>query len=494
MADRSLSFNVAAIDRTAKSFEKIALRLDKLSEKLDRLDAKRVNIDVDADTSGAEANIKRLQSTVDKGFGSLPSWMDPKIVAAAAAAFVVAMPVVGAAAAAAFVLAFGAGLTGLGIVIAAKNKGVQKTYDKLGDHVSKVFGKAAMPFVHALQAVAPILSKMADKLAPVFRQIGKILGPALVGLALNLSRAFTNPAFTAGVKAMAQAFSDVLGQLGPKLPGLFKQIGEALSDLGDTVSNNSDLIASMVAFLFKVVYVVIRIVDGFTIMYAWVVNHAPLIAAFFVDAFDKILTAAAKALDWIPGLGPKLDAAQRKVHAWATKTKADLNNLPKVHQVKADITDLQNKLRTAKAELKDPTLTKAQRKKIQGDIRDLNRKIAAAKAKLFQLTHANYTVTVHGKYYFTRPPGFIGPVVPHRAAGGPVTRGRAYLVGENGPEMFTPTQSGHITSNDELGGGPKEVVIPIYIGDEVVRVVRAEIRGDRQETKQRALSGSGRVA
>lgn len=40
-----------------------------------------------------------------------------------------------------------------------------------------------------------------------------------------------------------------------------------------------------------------------------------------------------------------------------------------------------------------------------------------------------------------------------RAMGGPVQSGKTYLVGENGPEMFTPKVSGNITPNHNLGGG-----------------------------------------
>ena len=40
-----------------------------------------------------------------------------------------------------------------------------------------------------------------------------------------------------------------------------------------------------------------------------------------------------------------------------------------------------------------------------------------------------------------------------RRFGGPVSEGETYMVGENGPEMFTPASSGRITPNDELGGG-----------------------------------------
>ena len=40
-----------------------------------------------------------------------------------------------------------------------------------------------------------------------------------------------------------------------------------------------------------------------------------------------------------------------------------------------------------------------------------------------------------------------------RALGGPVMGGTPYMVGENGPEMFMPAQSGSIVRNDQLGGG-----------------------------------------
>jgi hypothetical protein len=40
-----------------------------------------------------------------------------------------------------------------------------------------------------------------------------------------------------------------------------------------------------------------------------------------------------------------------------------------------------------------------------------------------------------------------------RAGGGPVGRSDTYLVGENGPELFTPDAPGNITKNSDLGGG-----------------------------------------
>jgi len=40
-----------------------------------------------------------------------------------------------------------------------------------------------------------------------------------------------------------------------------------------------------------------------------------------------------------------------------------------------------------------------------------------------------------------------------KAAGGPVMGGTSYIVGERGPELFTPNASGMITPNNRLGGG-----------------------------------------
>lgn len=48
---------------------------------------------------------------------------------------------------------------------------------------------------------------------------------------------------------------------------------------------------------------------------------------------------------------------------------------------------------------------------------------------------------------------------PGRATGGPVNGGRAYMVGERGPELFVPTSAGRI----ETGGGRGAVNVTINV-------------------------------
>ena len=52
-----------------------------------------------------------------------------------------------------------------------------------------------------------------------------------------------------------------------------------------------------------------------------------------------------------------------------------------------------------------------------------------------------------------------------RALGGPVMAGESYIVGERGPELFTPATSGGITRNNELGGGPTNINFYIQTND-----------------------------
>ena len=52
---------------------------------------------------------------------------------------------------------------------------------------------------------------------------------------------------------------------------------------------------------------------------------------------------------------------------------------------------------------------------------------------------------------------------PGRATGGPVSAGRAYRVGERGPELFVPTASGRI---EAAGGVVRNIAITVNVRDE----------------------------
>ena len=61
--------------------------------------------------------------------------------------------------------------------------------------------------------------------------------------------------------------------------------------------------------------------------------------------------------------------------------------------------------------------------------------------------------------------GSLLPVAGARAAGGPVAAGQTYLVGEAGPELFTPSGNGSITSHAALSSQRPSVTVNITTPD-----------------------------
>jgi hypothetical protein len=65
-----------------------------------------------------------------------------------------------------------------------------------------------------------------------------------------------------------------------------------------------------------------------------------------------------------------------------------------------------------------------------------------------------------------------------RAAGGPVGRGNSYIVGERGPELFTPGASGSITPNNAMGGSNITVNVTSANPDDVVAALQRWVRNN----------------
>ena len=62
-----------------------------------------------------------------------------------------------------------------------------------------------------------------------------------------------------------------------------------------------------------------------------------------------------------------------------------------------------------------------------------------------------------------------------RAAGGPVTGGSPYVVGEKGPELFVPGSSGNIVPNHAMGGA--NIVVNVDASG-------SSVEGDAERSRQ----------
>jgi phage-related minor tail protein len=76
--------------------------------------------------------------------------------------------------------------------------------------------------------------------------------------------------------------------------------------------------------------------------------------------------------------------------------------------------------------------------------------------------------------------------LPGRATGGPVSPGRAYMVGERGPELFVPTSSGTVVAPTQ--SGTRDVRISIAVNAPAGSAPEALARSSRQVA--RAVRGA----
>ncbi|MBW4330576.1 tail tape measure protein [Stakelama sp. CBK3Z-3] len=79
--------------------------------------------------------------------------------------------------------------------------------------------------------------------------------------------------------------------------------------------------------------------------------------------------------------------------------------------------------------------------------------------------------------------------LPGRATGGPVSPGRAYMVGERGPELFVPTASGSVVPQGT--GGARDVRVAITVNASGQDAPRALSKSSRQVARavKAALAG-----
>lgn len=129
------------------------------------------------------------------------------------------------------------------------------------------------------------------------------------------------------------------------------------------------------------------------------------------------------------------------------------------------------------------------RRAINGVISLINRAIGAINSLIDGVNNVSGVVGI--------PPIPNIPRIPRLARGGTANAGRAYLVGEEGPELFIPGRTGRVTNANStaqaIGGGPTVIENRIEIGGEVVRVVRHELDEQARSAARTVVARTGGV-
>mgnify|MGYP000670917691 CR=1 FL=1 len=259
-------------------------------------------------------------------------------------------------------------------------------------------GKGLLMLSHGVQWAVDKVSQFRGwihRIAPSFKPAGDAVKVYVayvkdMGAWLKTMFAFVMPAFRKSIDLVKSAFHSGGGEAS-QFGAVMKVVGLAAKAIIAVLVVAVAIFAVTWATAFKTSSLVVSKV-------LWPALKA--LAVFALNQFGLILDAAAWAFGWVPGMGPKLRDAQKKFHKFADGIIADMNRIPNEKRI---------------------TVT-----------------VNGKKIGYSEKTGRSY---INNKFI---PDG--------RAAGGPVTARTPYLVGERGPELFLPRQSGTIVPNGGVGG------------------------------------------
>lgn len=218
-----------------------------------------------AGNAGQKAGKSLISTLSDVLSGGIkqPMILGPLLVAAAAAA-----PVAGAALATGLVLAFGAGLAGIGLVAASRLKSVQREMKSFGSFASSwAKNNLGRPMKGAFDSMLSSARHVMEALGPTLKSAFKVnISPAMSRFFDNLGDALVK--LKPAIKPLSKAFADLMDAIGPRLPGIVKDISDAIISISNTISKNPDLFGNIITGLLELIPLALQLVGVLASAYA----------------------------------------------------------------------------------------------------------------------------------------------------------------------------------------------------------------------------------
>jgi hypothetical protein len=280
--------------RTEASILRVDAMLDKLSAK-----TARPKIDTGGGSGGLGGLLGKLggggsgggagTAAGDAGGAGPAGWI------AAATAGLIALPVIAEAAANATVLAFGAGLAGLGVAGALQSAKVQQDFAALKANAVDDLGDIGSSFVPVMESVANTATNVLNGLTPVFSNAAKTISGPFQAVATTLEKSFAQPAVARSISAVASAFASLLTSVTPQIGPDIAAVANAITGIANSISKNPGAFAAFVKFLTD------SVVDALG-FFTWINDHwktiGPILALPFTEAYSTVKSV----VDLIGGL------------------------------------------------------------------------------------------------------------------------------------------------------------------------------------------------
>ena len=210
---------------------------------------------------------------------------------------------------------------GLGDIAGAADKAGAALGQGLGPMIETFKRKAQQAFADVGDKIAPMIMNAVE----MYRKFADDLGSVFEGSEVPGE-------VVESIRKVAQDYLPALKGALESIVGKVRDNRETFEKLGQILADH--VIPAIGFLLVNGVKAASVAIGGFIEGLTLVVNAGTAVRDFainmalvFVNAFDTVVTGAAKAFGWIPGIGPKLEQAAKEVHEFVQKVNSELKNI-----------------------------------------------------------------------------------------------------------------------------------------------------------------------
>lgn len=401
---RDAELSIIGHDRTGNATRSAGNNFDQLKRKVD--DTEKSNQRFRKSTEQVSVSVLGLTFRLGAMASKVVGGGGPVVAIAGLTAGLWALRAASAGVAVGVVGVLGAGLLAIGIKAALANKQVRDEFKKTGDHIkerAKDFGK---PFEPVLISIAQNVRKTFDFFAPALQSAMDKLAPHLQSFQANFFNAIKPLKPVIG--QVADQFGVMLDKIGPRLPALFKAIGNAVSEMVSILERNPQFIDNMVKGFTGIINAapgVInffitagRYVDMFITGIKRVLTEFKIFSTQFAIGFLRTIGVIVGAAAKIPGpWQDSMKKAETAVRGAVNRAQADLNSL-KVDRAKNEISTLQNKINSLQGKKVVTEADRVQIEQSKARIRELQGQINSLQGKTVTVTSRYVQINIERNY------------------------------------------------------------------------------------------------
>lgn len=259
-------------------------------------------------------------------------------------------PVIGAAITSAVLLAVGGGVIAAGIISAFKDPRIAGAANDLKTKLSKMFEEFGKPFRGPVANFLEGLSRLLDKLSPKFQALAKSFAPVVDQLGQGFLEMLENA--MPGILEAAEASKPLFETLAKHAPEIGRAISKFFSIIAEQGDDANRFFDDLLSFIEDLLPVIAGMIAAFTSAYNYISDfvHGAIrlfgdlwdamkntwrrakeaalsFTLYAVDKLGQLLIAASHALGWIPGIGPKLKAAERRFNEFRRGVNSELSKI-----------------------------------------------------------------------------------------------------------------------------------------------------------------------